>query len=522
MNSGWNDIEQVAYSSNTLTENTSHTQSVESYHMDSSTPLYHRQLKNLMLHSPMTSSGAENTLGGIQDDMFLLGTPSTSHTNIHETSPNGYPRSNTPLFDHHKGSPFRSFSPFNRNEDRSNTTFPHSSRYIVSSPSPKLMPIKLVDQAHSGSKPYDPSASASNSMKRSPLVKSIDATSGFGESPHDSDQMPPLNLRFELSTSIRNSQDQGHPPLPDIKLTPRMNPRKICENSHPPLPSIKLTPRSTPRKRYLDGDEASSHCLSMEMNKLTPKNQRKVSVDEYSASCRGSKAETFTPDLTRAERDPIIPMVLSVDDGKGYVPETKHFPITPKLKTRKSRSLFDLKSKDDSIQNLLIADAMIEAVRANESLTDDEDGGIECDPDFVLCSLPSFGNQRSSAKVGAGLQIAPKDDGSMPNKKPSFLPIPTLNQNDSSTSLLGMNHLQDAPEHNSTGRAICQSESMNEDQFKSIQYNASMCSLALSVDSTNLDTKRPLFTPPPFLEERSGFRALSPPPLLPYPEPARR
>jgi hypothetical protein len=97
---------------------------------------------------------------------------------------------------------------------------------------------------------------------------------------------------------------------------------------------------------------------------------------------------------------------LSTIDNKDTVREMKHFPRTPELTQKKSRSLLDgTASTYDPLQSLLRADAMIEAARANEPLTDDEDSDVESDPDYVLY-CPSFvGNSESKSFLSPKMSI---------------------------------------------------------------------------------------------------------------------
>jgi hypothetical protein len=522
---------------------------------DPGTPPYQCLMKNLEIQSPvssaptltptkkshfltpklsegsvekMVSSGELTSATSLKasPDLFHFGTPSTS-ANAQKTSI-VCPRSSVPLFGHHegspfihhRGSPFMSFSPV-PGQDHKNTSSEacHQSAPLVgkshhmSSP-PRLMPLKLVDNNNNGSKPYDPST-AGNTMKRSPLVKSLDMD--------HSETFSPLNLDLEINTPVRKTHEQGFPQVPNIKLTPRSTPRRN-QNGHPPLPSIKLTPRSTPRKRHFDQDN-----LMMELDichpriKLTP-THRKVSVDDNSATSQEANYNPFTSDVSMASVDPMISMELSVHNA--HVQEMKHFPCTPQLATKKHRSLFDPNSADDSIQSLLRADAMVEVARARESLTDDEDSEIECDPDYVLCSPPSFGGHVKCPKRHSAETNAPGCDSFKLNKKPSFLPMPILHHSNSLTSvpsLLGIKHLQDDPEHSGEAKVTIPTENVGVDQFKTIGGNSSMCSLALSVDSVQFqcEAKRDLFTPPPIDVggNKNGFHALSPPPLLPNSNP---
>lgn len=66
----------------------------------------------------------------------------------------------------------------------------------------------------------------------------------------------------------------------------------------------------------------------------------------------------------------------------------------------KSRSLFD--TSRNSYERILLADAIAEAARSNEPLTDDEDSDIDGDSDFLLClprdSRDNSGGNRSHSK----------------------------------------------------------------------------------------------------------------------------
>lgn len=499
------------------------------------TPSYQRLMKNLDIQSPISS---RPTMTPTRSPRYLTPTAlpnAGANTQLSEvsryetppkfdvdqTSPNVCPRSSTPLFDHHhaspfmhhQGSPFMAFGQSQESKIAAHHLIPQ--KHDVSTPSPRLMPLKLVDQKGRSSKPYDPFVPGS-SMKRSPLVKSLDASTVRA--------MSPLNLGLELNTPSRNYDNEnppfpdmkmtplstpgrnGHPPLPNIKLTPRSTPRRAYENGHPPLPSIRLTPRSTPRKRSFGGDGSN---LMMDIDQspsrigLATQALRKVSVDDYSP-----KFNAFNPDdMSIASTDPMISMVLSVESGKAPSHQVKPFP-TPKIANKKSRSLFDPNGQDESMQSLLRADAMVDVARANaDYLTDDEDE----DPDFVLCSPPSFcSNRKSSKSLIDDASLDGSSDGFKLKKSSFLLSYPSV------TSLLGEKHLQDAPEQDCESKDVFQPESVEMDLFKAIRHNSSLCSLALSVDSIPGDSSRDLFTPPP-IAQGGGFRALSPPPLLPHP-----
>lgn len=515
--------------------------------MDPGTPSYQCLMKNLEIHSPISSKPTltptrNNThfqspmLGTNASPLqpstdVLFGTPSRYATG-HQSSPNVGPRNSAPVFDHNQTSPFTHhqgspFAAFGKDCKLTPTTLQlFKSEHDVSTPSPKLMPLKLVDlQSNDDSKPYDPST-AGSSMKSSPLVRSLDALD------HE-DATSTRNLGLEFSTPQTDPllstvkltpkpspHRNGHPPLPTIRLTPRSTPRRDHENGHPPLPSIRLTPRSTPRKRNLD--QSVPH-LMMDIDpsptriKLTPQNRRKVSVDDSIGTCPSSKSNPFTPDASLTNADPMISMVLNVDSNDTLAQELKHFPpITPKMNTKKSRSLFDPNSKDESIESLRNADAVVEVAKANESLTDDEDDAIEY-ADFVLHSPPSFVCNRKITETDSD-EMLTESNGFNLNKKQSYLPMPGLKHSTSSTSLLGIKHLQDPSEQDDAAPSTNQPDTIQVDQFKGIRHNSSMCSLALSVDSMSGDAKRDLFTPPPIPQNGDGFRALSPPPLLPNPK----
>lgn len=525
---------------------------------DPVTPSCQLLMNNLDIHSPVSSTPIMSPFKKCLYSTPQLPAPSpsmkpfsntfTPDRTKSESSPNVCPRSSTPPFAHyqyspfihHQGSPFKMCSPLGQGQDCKtssiqtciNSTPPSTnSKCHVSTPSPRLMPLKLVDQNDHCYKPYDPST-AGNSMKSSPLVKSLDITSCHDTNKESADKMSHFDLILGFESANQKQEtpqhgqspnrkmnvsplatpsehENGHPPLRKINLTPRSTPRKRHEKGIPPIPNIKLTPRSSPRKRNL---ESSATHLMIDTDtfpskmKLTPKSHRKVSLDEFSTNSRNSKSNAFTPDLSMASADPMISLVLSVESGNTETQELKHFPRTPKLSTNKSRSLLNPKNQEDPIQSLLCADAMVEVARANESLTDQEDSDVETDPDFVLCSPPSFG--KTSIHEGTGFKL----------KKPFVLPGQALEHSSSLCSvpsLLGMNHL---PEQDGSTRGMDYSGSVDIYQLDGMQQNASMCSLALSVDSLpGNDSRRDLFTPPPIMESWDGFRALSPPPLLQNP-----
>lgn len=490
------------------------------------TPPYQCLMRNLEIYSPVTGASARSLTftpksadGAISMAETIEGQASESIPKP-SIEPNIFLPHNTPLLDHHegspfmhhRGSPFKTFSPLFKGSSLQNTPSKTNLNYPLSTP-PRYMPLKVVGH-NDNAKPYDPSIEG-HSIKSSPLVKSLDYSA--------SDSPPAIGMEMsnlEMSTPKVKAHDEGHPPLPNFKLTPRTTPRRN-HGGHPPLPVIRLTPRSTPRKRYLEDELHPMMDTDTHRRELTPKCHRKVSVDELSNTSRGSRMTPTSSDASMTSADPMISMILSVENGT-HVQEMKHFPKTLKMEMKHSRSLLNPNSRfDSSIQKLLRADAMVEMARANnESLTDNEDSDLDCDPDYVLCSPPSLGSKRSSAQ-GKSSKL---------NKKLSYLPMPNLKRDasstsssligidraTSSTSLLGIKHLQDIKEHDSNARRMSHSESSDRGQFTCISRATSGCSLALSVDSVPGDSKRELFTPPPIMKgSNNGFHALSPPPLGP-------
>ncbi|KAL3805389.1 hypothetical protein HJC23_009096 [Cyclotella cryptica] len=474
-----------------------------------------------------------------QNDEFLLGTPTQFNANVHQSSTTyPQPRSSTP-FVHHERSPFTTFRPTVRNRqypvivaaiDGNHTTPPRTHEEHISchnvgtySLTPRIMPVNLVAQTGSGSKPYDPSTRG-NSMKSSPIIKSLDRAADNQSKVED----PELkNYRFTKPIIF-------DPPTSGFELSTKR--RTNHEKSQPPLPSIKLTPRT--RKREFGQRVAEAESVSEDVEtfpsriKLFPKNERKVSVDE-----------TLSKESTLLDPDdapiPIlsiptsnIPLVLQFNgddmEETACAQAVRHFPPTLSSYQKKSRSLFDPLSSFDPIHRLILADAMAEAARKNEPLTDDEDSDVECNPDYVLCCPPSPGKRGENTVQSSGMTNVSSYDKNVQSAVSTgkslgtthFLPEAALQQGKSLSSAHRI--LGDNSQRGSTEEELCTTKTLNPkllsaeiDLLEADRSNANTCSLARSADSAEIELNRDMFTPPPNLEEGNDFRTLSPPLLCP-------
>jgi hypothetical protein len=389
------------------------------------------------------------------------------------------------LFNHHQGSPF---TPIDRQaqhdvvaptiaDNNFSQSKVHQHPFINSSKNtckftpPRRTPIKFITQNNTSSRPYDPSTNGSH-MTKSPLVQSIDSAANHtkelerSEVKHFNSMSP-----FELTSPIMSFSMQSQKQL---------------------LPSgVKLAPKISPRKRSLAEkvDEAQSSLKDMDSFpsriKLTP---------------RSTRLEMSSPILSlpapmMADTDGLMILQFNAIGSKGaaHVQGMKHFPCIPKFTPTKSRSLLYPKGLHDPIQSLLRADAVVEAARANEPLTDDEGSDVESDPDYVLCCPSSVANDSiSTENLSFRRRI-------LSGSTPSLF----------GTSEKNAHEQQVVEVKASYGKSIC----IDTDLFKRTE---SICSLTLSNDSEQLFACRSdLFTPPPILGNDERSCALSPPAISP-------
>lgn len=457
----------------------------------------------------------------VQNDEFLLGTPTQSNANVHKSCticPR--PQSSTPLkFVHHDGSPFTTFRQNFRVSqgpviaatiDSKHATPPRTRRGLTS-----------CHNIGKDSPSYD-SSTWGNSMKSLPVVKSFDNVADDQvdledpEVKHYSFKNPiifnPSTPEFELSTKRQKDHQKVHPPLPIIKLTPRTRKREFVQ-ADATAESLRRNIETFPSRI-----------------KLFPKNERNASAEDPH-----SKETTFLePDDTHIPifslPSPSIPTELQFNSGDN-MEETacaqtiRHFPRTLAGYQKKSRSLFEPNSSFDPIQRLILADAMVEASRKNDPLTDDEDSDVECNPDYVLCFPPPTRICGGSAVLSSGMSNV-SNCGTYVESAVStgkrfgsshVLPAAALQQNKSLSSvhcILGNNYLLDE-ELRRTKTLHIQAVNADVDFLKSTEYNANIFTSAMSSDSAVIDVNRNMFTPPPILEKGNDFRTLSPPLLCP-------
>lgn len=302
------------------------------------------------------------------------------------------------------------------------TRFASSSPMMTSSPSHRVVPLKILSRDGSPAAcaqiasataampnlsmdhlPYDPSTS-SQAVMSSPLIRSLDQIAKKDSAKEDGkDDL--LSTIPSLHASSPKASGE-YPQLPRIKLTPRSKSNYASlmldlSPSKKTMPSLKL---ASTRHR----EEGSSDREDVEMDSLLSGfGHHKAGVDE-SRNAQPSLSNSFLgrveseeSEMAAIAREPLY--MPSFKPSRQQTTPMKSITLKPPESDRdesvgspsflpkflpgtKSRSLFDSTHAYDPVEGILRADAIAEAAKSNEELTDDESDSEEPGSDFLLCS----------------------------------------------------------------------------------------------------------------------------------------
>ncbi len=304
------------------------------------------------------------------------------------------------------------------------TRFASSSPMMTSSPSHRVVPLKILSRDGSPAAcaqiasataalpnlsmdhlPYDPSTSSQVVMS-SPLIRSLDQIAKKDLAKEDgNDALPSRAAIPSLHVSSPKASDE-YPQLPRIKLTPRSksNYASLMLDLSPSKKTMSSLKLASTRNR----EESSGDREDVEMDSLLSGfGHHKGGVDE-SRNAKPSLSNSFLGRVESEESE-----MAAIAREPLYMPSFKpsHQQTTPMksitlkppesdrdesvgspsflpkfLPWTKSRSLFDSTHAYDPVEGILRADAIAEAAKSNEELTDDESDSEEPGCDFVLCS----------------------------------------------------------------------------------------------------------------------------------------
>ena len=318
--------------------------------------------------------------------------------------------------------------------DSSPTRLSFSSPLISSSPSPRVVPLKVLSRdgspmdnvslaSHVGSiptlgknnLPYDPSMLSSPAVVSSPLMKSLDQ---FAKKEVDEDK--DKDSTGVLSNSIMSRSpkpSEDYPQLPRIKLTPRskINHASLMLDASPrgetlpPLSVLGVSGSVLKRKSETSGDEEAAEMDSLlngfghpNADDEEPSNEKQCLNEvalgrvesEESEMVAIARTPLFLPSFTAkakvqnvaSETKPMKSIMFKTQNDQkestgspSCLPRFRFTPVT------KSRSLFNSPRVDDPVEQLIRADAIAEAAKSNEELTDDESESDGLESDFLLC-----------------------------------------------------------------------------------------------------------------------------------------
>lgn len=331
------------------------------------------------------------------------------------------------------------------------TRFGSSSPLISSSPSPRVVPLKILSRDGSPVEhallasatgdvpklgmdhlPYDPSTS-SQAMMSSPLMRSLDqhAKKDSMERMNNEDGkedrlseavMPSFQRESSKSSRCEDSPRSSFPQLPRIKLTPRSKSNyaslMLDASPHgetvPPCLNLSSSSSGPLRKRTEssgDQEDAEMDCLLSgfghhNANDDEPRNGKQLRNDYLL-----DRVESEESEMVAIARTPLmLPTFRSQAKGQKESEDTKPMKSitfkTPEhdldenlgspsflprfVPSSKSRSLFNSPRVDDALEQIIRADAIAEAAKSNEELTDDESDSGAPGSDFLLCSPKAY------------------------------------------------------------------------------------------------------------------------------------
>ena len=326
-----------------------------------------------------------------------------------------------------------------------------SSSPFTSSPSPRVVPLKILSRDGSpigdanlacamgvipklgmDHLPYDPSTS-SQAVMSSPLMRSLDLYAKNDsmeqmaqDDTKEDEEMPGVAMPTMYGGSPKSTMHGESPKssedylkLPRIKLTPRSKSNcaslmlDVSPHGAAP-PCLNLFPSSGPqlkKRTENSGDEEAA-----EMDSLLNGFGHYDASDDEARNAKQSRSNDFLGRVESEESEMVAiartPLLLpSFCTQAKYQKGVQMKPMksitfkSPEhdrderlgspsflprfLPAAKSRSLFHSSHADDPIEQILRADAIAEAAKSNEELTDDESDSEGPGSDFLLCSPKS-------------------------------------------------------------------------------------------------------------------------------------
>ncbi len=335
---------------------------------------------------------------------------------------------------------FASSSPY----ASSPTRFGSSSPLMASSPSPRVVPLKILSRDGSPVEhallafasgevpklgmdhlPYDPSTS-SQAVMSSPLMRSLDQFAKKdsmeqmnNEDGKEDDKLSGAAMPSLHSSRCGDSPKSSLPQLPRIKLTPRSKSNyaslMLDASPHgkavPPCLNLSSSSSGPPLRKRTEnsGDQEEAEMDSLlsgfghhNANNDEPRKGKQLRNDYLLDRVEGEESE-----MVAIARTPLmLPSFCSQakdQKGPGDMKPMKSITFkTPEhdrdenlgspsflprfVPSAKSRSLFNSPRVDDALEQIIRADAIAEAAKSNEELTDDESDSEGPGSDFLLCS----------------------------------------------------------------------------------------------------------------------------------------
>ncbi len=365
-----------------------------------------------------------------------------------------------------------SCSPFVSSPTRyasSPTRFASSSPYA--SPSPRVVPLKVLSRDGSPMEraklasatgdvpklgmdhlPYDPSTS-SQAVMSSPLMRSLDQFAkkdSMEQMNYEDDKEEKLSGATMPSLPGKSPMSQiDYPQLPRIKLTPRsksnyaslMLDASPSREANPPCLNLFASSSGQPlkirtgnseekdaemdsllsgfghHKSANNGDFKNGKQLKRDypLDRVESEESEMVAIARTQLLLPSFKDEKAVPGETKPMKSITFKTPEDDQDGLGSPSFLPRF-----VPSTKCRSLFNSPRVDDPIEQIIRADAIAEAAKSNEELTDDESDSEEPGSDFLLCSPKVYASKMLHKMEKRPTKVALPAKPSYRAESPSF------------------------------------------------------------------------------------------------------